>query len=166
MQKWRNFAKSGHMLFQPAAVNCEFFHELGFFLIFHSVFAADWMSLNGIFICFFQAGDYSVSLKAPGRNKHFRVQCEAGLYCIGHRKFSSLQQLVEHYQKAPIYTSQRGEKLFLIRPLPKWSLQIFKRENETFLHLQFLTTPHIHMYVFSTPDNSPRRDKYHWAACL
>ena len=84
----------------------------------------------------FQTGDFSVSLKAPGRNKHFRVHVESGMYCIGQRKFVSLQQLVDHYQvrgtreeqvrinllsfqRAPIYTSQKGEKLFLIKPLSK-----------------------------------------------
>ena len=41
------------------------------------------------------------------------------MYCIGQRKFPTLPHLVEHYQRAPIYTSQKGEKLFLIRPLPK-----------------------------------------------
>mgnify|MGYP001489301200 FL=1 len=66
-----------------------------------------------------QVGDYSVSLKAPGRNKHFRVHVEGTMFCIGQRKFNTMQQLVEHYQRAPIYTSQKGEKLFLIRPLPK-----------------------------------------------
>ena len=45
-----------------------------------------------------QTGDFSVSLKAPGRNKHFRVHVESGMYCIGQRKFVSLQQLVDHYQ--------------------------------------------------------------------
>ena len=45
-----------------------------------------------------QTGDFSVSLKAPGRNKHFRVHVENGMYCIGQRKFVSLQQLVDHYQ--------------------------------------------------------------------
>jgi len=65
------------------------------------------------------SGDFSVSLKAPGRNKHFRVHVENGMYCIGQRKFVSLQQLVDHYQRAPIYTSQKGEKLFLIKPLAK-----------------------------------------------
>ena len=69
---------------------------------------------------YFQVGDYSVSLKAPGRNKHFRVHVEGTMFCIGQRKFNTMQQLVEHYQRAPIYTSQKGEKLFLIRPLPKW----------------------------------------------
>ncbi|KAF2359135.1 SH2 domain [Trinorchestia longiramus] len=65
------------------------------------------------------AGDFSVSLKASGRNKHFRVHVENGLYCIGQRKFNNLDQLVEHYQRSPIYTSQKGEKLYLVRPLPR-----------------------------------------------
>ncbi|VVC37471.1 Cytoplasmic protein NCK,SH2 domain,SH3 domain [Cinara cedri] len=64
-------------------------------------------------------GDYSVSLKAPGRNKHFRVHVEGALYCIGQRKFHTLDQLVDHYQRAPIYTNKQGEKLFLIRALPR-----------------------------------------------
>ncbi|KAL1514342.1 hypothetical protein ABEB36_003615 [Hypothenemus hampei] len=64
-------------------------------------------------------GDYSVSLKAPGRNKHFRVHVEGSLYCIGQRKFHTLDQLVDHYQRAPIYTNKQGEKLYLVRPLPK-----------------------------------------------
>ncbi|KAH8266470.1 hypothetical protein KR044_001515 [Drosophila immigrans] len=64
-------------------------------------------------------GDYSVSLKAPGRNKHFRVHVEQNMYCIGQRKFHSLDQLVDHYQRAPIYTNKQGEKLYLVRPLPK-----------------------------------------------
>ncbi|XP_049827942.1 cytoplasmic protein NCK1 isoform X4 [Schistocerca gregaria] len=66
-------------------------------------------------------GDYSVSLKAPGRNKHFRVHVEGALYCIGQRKFHTLDQLVDHYQRAPIYTNKQGEKLYLVRPLPKSS---------------------------------------------
>ncbi|XP_053693553.1 cytoplasmic protein NCK1 [Sabethes cyaneus] len=64
-------------------------------------------------------GDYSVSLKAPGRNKHFRVHVEGNMYCIGQRKFHTLDQLVDHYQRAPIYTNKQGEKLYLVRPLPK-----------------------------------------------
>ncbi|VVC88396.1 unnamed protein product [Leptidea sinapis] len=64
-------------------------------------------------------GDFSVSLKAPGRNKHFRVHVEGNLYCIGQRKFTSLEQLVAHYQRAPIYTNKQGEKLYLVRPLPR-----------------------------------------------
>ncbi|CAK1602672.1 unnamed protein product [Parnassius mnemosyne] len=68
-------------------------------------------------------GDYSVSLKAPGRNKHFRVHVEGNLYCIGQRKFPTLDQLVAHYQRAPIYTNKQGEKLYLVRPLPRASQQ-------------------------------------------
>lgn len=57
-----------------------------------------------------------MSLKAPGRNKHFRVHFEDGVYCIGQRRFNSMSELIEHYKRAPIYTSPKGEKLFLIRP--------------------------------------------------
>ncbi|KAG5852944.1 hypothetical protein ANANG_G00067900 [Anguilla anguilla] len=61
--------------------------------------------------------DFSVSLKAPGKNKHFKVQLADGVYCIGQRRFSTMDQLVEHYKKAPIFTSEHGEKLYLVRPL-------------------------------------------------
>ena len=46
----------------------------------------------------FQTGDFSVSLKASGHIKHFRVHVEGGMYCMGQREFVSLQQLVDHYQ--------------------------------------------------------------------
>jgi len=61
-------------------------------------------------------GDYSVSLKAPGRNKHFRVHVEDNIFCIGQRRFNTLDELVEHYKRAPIYTSPKGDKLYLIKP--------------------------------------------------
>lgn len=64
-------------------------------------------------------GDYSVSLKAPQRNKHFRVKYSDGIYHIGQRSFPSLEQLIEHYKKAPIYTSPDGDKLYLIKPFVK-----------------------------------------------
>ncbi|RWS16533.1 cytoplasmic protein NCK1-like protein [Dinothrombium tinctorium] len=65
------------------------------------------------------AGDYSVSLKAPGRNKHFRVHFDNGIYCIGQRRFTSLDELIDHYKKAPIYTSPKGEKMYLIKALTR-----------------------------------------------
>ena len=34
-------------------------------------------------------------------------------------RFHSIDQLVDHYQRSPIFTSEKGERLFLIRPLPK-----------------------------------------------
>ncbi|KAK1169867.1 cytoplasmic protein NCK2 [Acipenser oxyrinchus oxyrinchus] len=61
--------------------------------------------------------DFSVSLKASGKNKHFKVQLAEGVYCIGQRKFDSMDELVEHYKKAPIFTSEHGDKLYLIKPL-------------------------------------------------
>lgn len=61
-------------------------------------------------------GDFSVSLKAPGRNKHFRVHFDNGVYCIGQRRFNSLDELIEHYKKAPIYTTPKGQKMYLIKP--------------------------------------------------
>ncbi|XP_054643978.1 cytoplasmic protein NCK2a [Dunckerocampus dactyliophorus] len=61
--------------------------------------------------------DFSVSLKAVGKNKHFKVQLSDGLYCIGQRRFNSMDELVEHYKKAPIFTSEHGEKLYLVKAL-------------------------------------------------
>uniref|UniRef100_A0A3Q2T9K0 Cytoplasmic protein n=1 Tax=Fundulus heteroclitus TaxID=8078 RepID=A0A3Q2T9K0_FUNHE len=61
--------------------------------------------------------DFSVSLKAAGKNKHFKVQLSDGAYCIGQRRFSSMDELVEHYKKAPIFTSDHGEKLYLVKAL-------------------------------------------------
>ncbi|XP_063067844.1 cytoplasmic protein NCK2-like [Engraulis encrasicolus] len=61
--------------------------------------------------------DFSISLKAVGKNKHFKVQLSEGVYCIGQRRFGSLDELVEHYKKAPIFTSEQGDKLYLVRPL-------------------------------------------------
>uniref|UniRef100_A0A3B1J528 Cytoplasmic protein n=1 Tax=Astyanax mexicanus TaxID=7994 RepID=A0A3B1J528_ASTMX len=61
--------------------------------------------------------DFSVSLKAAGKNKHFKVQLQDGVYCIGQRRFNTMEELVEHYKKAPIFTSEQGDKLYLVKPL-------------------------------------------------
>ncbi|XP_027020461.1 cytoplasmic protein NCK2a [Tachysurus fulvidraco] len=61
--------------------------------------------------------DFSVSLKAVRKNKHFKVQQQDGVYCIGQRRFNSMDELVEHYKKAPIFTSDQGDKLYLVKPL-------------------------------------------------
>ncbi|XP_023680171.1 SH2/SH3 adapter protein Nck1 isoform X2 [Paramormyrops kingsleyae] len=61
--------------------------------------------------------DFSISLKAQGKNKHFKVQLKDILYCIGQRRFNSMEELVEHYKKAPIFTSEQGDKLYLVKPL-------------------------------------------------
>lgn len=64
-----------------------------------------------------QPHDFSISLKAQSKNKHFKVQLKENLYCIGQRKFHSMEELVEHYKKAPIFTSEQGDKLYLIKAL-------------------------------------------------
>ncbi|XP_053295823.1 cytoplasmic protein NCK2a [Pleuronectes platessa] len=61
--------------------------------------------------------DFSVSLKASGKNKHFKVRLAEGVFCIGQRRFNSIDELVEHYKKAPIFTSEHGEKLYLVKAL-------------------------------------------------
>lgn len=58
-----------------------------------------------------------MSLKATGKNKHFKVRQSDGVYCIGQRRFNSMDELVEHYKKAPIFTSEHGEKLYLVKAL-------------------------------------------------
>lgn len=72
---------------------------------------------TSITLVYFQPSDFSVSLKAVGKNKHFKVQLSDGAYCIGQRKFNSMDELVEHYKKAPIFTSEHGEKLYLVKSL-------------------------------------------------
>ncbi|MBZ3884162.1 Cytoplasmic protein NCK2 [Sciurus carolinensis] len=61
--------------------------------------------------------DFSVSLKASGQNRHFKVQLVDNVYCIGQRRFPGMDELVEHYKKAPIFTNEHREKLYLVRAL-------------------------------------------------
>ncbi|XP_077436707.1 cytoplasmic protein NCK2a isoform X10 [Vanacampus margaritifer] len=61
--------------------------------------------------------DFSVSLKAAGKNKHFKVQLCDDVYCIGQRRFTSMEELVEHYKKAPIFTGEHGDRLYLVKAL-------------------------------------------------
>lgn len=62
-----------------------------------------------------QVGDYTLTMKTPHRNKHFRIVADcSGTYRIGPQLFHSLDDLVEHYTKHAIY--RLGvEKLFLIK---------------------------------------------------
>ena len=58
-------------------------------------------------------------MKTPLRNKHFRVITDtSGTYRIGPQLFHSLDDLVEHYTKHPIYRLG-AEKLYLIKPFDK-----------------------------------------------
>lgn len=75
------------------------------------------LTVTTVCLFVFQPSDFSVSLKAVGKNKHFKVQLSDGVYCIGQRRFNSMDELVEHYKKAPIFTSEHGEKLYLVKAL-------------------------------------------------
>jgi len=59
-------------------------------------------------------GDFTITLKAPDRNKHFRIHVENNSYNIGQQSFDSIDDLVEHYKKHPIYKHET-EKLYLLR---------------------------------------------------
>lgn len=75
----------------------------------------------------FQSGDFSVSMKAPDRIKHFRIKAlPNNSFGIGQRTFASLDELVEHYKKLPIFTRESGQKMYLVRSYPK---QDFKRNG-------------------------------------
>lgn len=59
-------------------------------------------------------------MKAPDRIKHFKILSGNGQYVIGQRSFESMDDLVAHYTKAPIYTTDTGQKMYLITPLNKY----------------------------------------------
>ncbi|XP_078738716.1 cytoplasmic protein NCK2-like [Lampetra fluviatilis] len=63
--------------------------------------------------------DLSLSVRAAGRNRHFKVGTAGGVFRIGQRLFDSMDALVAHYgEAAPIFSNGAGERLFLVRPLP------------------------------------------------
>lgn len=57
--------------------------------------------------------DFSGSLKTQGENKHFKVQLKETVYCIGQQKFSTMEELVEHYKQAPIFTMNKEKNYIL-----------------------------------------------------
>ena len=66
-----------------------------------------------------QVGDFSITLKAPKKNKHFRIMrgdgdATAVVYSIGQQTFDDMDDLVEHYKKHPIYRHD-AEKLYLVK---------------------------------------------------
>ena len=68
-----------------------------------------------------QEGGYSVSMKAPDKIKHFRVEFTDGKFKIGPRNFSTVEELIEHYKRAPIFTDKAGNKMFLVKPFEEGS---------------------------------------------
>ena len=58
-------------------------------------------------------------MKAPDRIKHFKILSGNDQYVIGQRSFNSVDDLVAHYGKAPIYTTDAGQKMYLMKALNK-----------------------------------------------
>ena len=57
---------------------------------------------------------YSISVRASNRTRHFRIAYENSHYKIGAKQFSTFNQLVEHYSRLPIYVSDdKSEQLKL-----------------------------------------------------
>lgn len=72
------------------------------------------------YILSLQPGDYSISMKAPDKIKHFNVKnLPDGRLGIGQRKFDSMDELIKHYQRAPIYTTTNEGKMYLTAGLSK-----------------------------------------------
>ena len=62
-----------------------------------------------------------MSMKAPDKIKHFRVEFKDGKFKIGPRSFSSVEELIEHYKRSPIFTDKEGNKMFLVKPFEEGS---------------------------------------------
>lgn len=62
-----------------------------------------------------------MSMKAPDKIKHFRVEFTDGKFKIGPRNFSTVEELIEHYKRAPIFTDKAGNKMFLVKPFEERS---------------------------------------------
>lgn len=66
-----------------------------------------------------KAGDVTVSVHAYGNKiRHFLISCSLAddRFQIGQQSFGSLEELVEHYKRHPIFRSD-SEKLYLIKPV-------------------------------------------------
>lgn len=67
-------------------------------------------------------GEFSISLKAKERNKHFLIKVDQAekSFKIGSRTFATMDALVKHYTNSPIYTNEpTNERLFLVKALPR-----------------------------------------------
>ncbi|TNN88314.1 Cytoplasmic protein NCK1 [Liparis tanakae] len=67
--------------------------------------------------------DFSISLKAQSKNKHFKVQLKESLYCIGQRKFNSMEELKSDGEFVPRSCDLPG-------PLPNVAKGCFSGDDE------------------------------------
>lgn len=58
-------------------------------------------------------------MKAPDRIKHFKITHTSDQYVIGQRSFENMDELISHYEQAPIYTTEAGQKMYLTKPISK-----------------------------------------------
>lgn len=69
-------------------------------------------------------GNFSISLKSESlNNKHFKVFFKDNKFTIGKKIFYSIDELLDHYHKNPIF-DQNGEKLFLVKPFNPPAMQL------------------------------------------
>ena len=50
-----------------------------------------------------EENQFSISFRAENKIKHCRIKREGSLYLIGNEEFNSLTQLIEYYEKNPLY---------------------------------------------------------------
>lgn len=63
-------------------------------------------------------GDYTLSLKANMKNRHFLVKSVgANRLKIGNKDFPSMGELLAHYKYNAIFTDAQGTRLVLVKPL-------------------------------------------------
>jgi len=57
-------------------------------------------------------------MKMPEKMRHFKVTVlPDGQYGIGQRRFESIDALLDHYKRAPIFTNQEQGKFYLPNPV-------------------------------------------------
>ena len=59
-------------------------------------------------------------MKMPERMRHFKINVlESGAYGIGQKRFDTIDDLLEHYKRAPIYTNKEQGKFYLTNPVAR-----------------------------------------------
>ena len=83
------------------------------------------LNISATLFFYLQIGDFTVSVKASTKNRHFLVSSSNNetVFKIGQQTFSSLDELVDHYTRHPIYRSDT-EKLYLVKPFRLWLLTL------------------------------------------
>ena len=65
-------------------------------------------------------GHFSLSIRAdPETIRHFRIEFDDDdkRFVIGKRSFATIDELIEHYQRHPVFDADPKQKLYLREPL-------------------------------------------------